>query len=220
MIASFHLHPQYKKQAAGLFADLISATNSSCRWEDRIISWATMRLRTAGVTTVLKYISQINAILKAEEHLDISHSSTLQAFTRALRKLSGEHRNFPTPPMTHQHFIQICSQLPSPYNMIVILCWHRAGRIMDILETRQGGLWRGMLDPTTQHSIPPHLTPLILEEPWDKVGWAGLSNSTQILVSSLELATLTPIISLNPPSTPPRMRPLLFPGITTPMMSQ
>ena len=142
-------------------------------------------------------------------------------FCRALRKLAGDHRQKATTPMTLQAYSNLLDQLTFPFNAIVILAWKRAARIMDILEVRHGGLFHGILHSELLQSISSRgLHPVILECPFDKVGRFGLFDTHQLALTSKELRILAPLISSAKPTNPPRDRPLMFPQVSTELVSQ
>ncbi len=203
-----------------LVKEMLASTPSHLPLPSRLLSWAVSRLKNITANTLDKYITMICNVLKEDQGIDIRETPEVRNFTRAVRRLEGTHKATNTPAMLRDTYRKMILEISSPVNAVIVLAWHRAGRIKDILETRTGGLWKGLLDPNTFSLIPPHLIPLLLEEPWDKVGWAGLTNVTQILVDMTELTILAPFISHTPPILPPRHRPLLFPNISSPLISK
>lgn len=214
LLLAFSNTPQYKKDCMALFQHMLAATDSKMNMIERVMSWAVIRLRSASAQTVIRYISMIAGVIRSEMMIDISSNHTIKNFTKALRRISGDHKEFTTTPMTREEMNTLISLLPPPFDAIITLAWRKAARIQDILETRVGGLWIGVLDPTDN---PPtsKTIPILLESPWDKVSWMGRTNVSQLLLSAKEFQIIQAFISPHPPSTPPRFRPLLFPEITT-----
>jgi len=204
--------PQYKGKAAALFTDLINSTPPGTTWEDRVVLWAARRLQTASAVVVCNYISMVSTIITSEYGIDLTTSHLIRAFTKAIRRLSGDHRSKTTTPITSEQITDLIHSLPTPHNAIILIAWKRAGRVRDVLETREGGLW---LVPEVIPTQGEKKRVVMLEEPFDKVSWAGLKDHTPILIEDTLLPLLTPYLSQKAPETPPRMRPLLWPHITT-----
>lgn len=204
--------PQYKSKAGALFIDLLHSTTPGTTWEERVVLWASRRLRTASAVVVCNYISMVSTIITSEYGIDLTNSHLIRAFTKAIRRLSGDHRYKATTPITTEQITDLIRTLPTPHNAIVLIAWKRAGRVRDVLETREGGLW---LEPKITPTPGEQRRVVMLEEPFDKVSWAGLKDHTPILIEDTLLPILTPFLSQNAPETPPRLRPLLWPHITT-----
>lgn len=210
-----HSHARdYKTRAASLFLDFLHTTDNTTTMEERVVIWASKRLQTASATTVSNYISMISAIIASETGIEVTKTPMVRGFSRAIRRLQGDHRFKTTPPMDQMEMKELIENVPPPLNAIILLAWRRAGRVRDILETREGGLWRAQGGLTETH-MATDFTLLILEESFDKVSWAGLSDHTPLLIENPLMHILLPFISKHPPTTPPRSRPLMFPRITT-----
>lgn len=211
-ILSFSHAPQYKTKAGALYKDLITTTPTHFTWDERIILWAAKRLRTASALVVSNYISMVSTIATAEHGVDLKESHLIRGFVKAIKRLSGDHRYKPTTPVTHSEITQMIRSLPTPHNAIVLVAWKRAGRVRDVLETRVGGLW---LAPKTQLDAGNEMIVVMLEEPFDKVSWAGLKDHTPLLIEHTLFPIISPFVTNKPPDTPPRLRPLIWPQMTT-----
>lgn len=218
-IAEFSHSQPYLTATGRLYADLVATTDDDRPWDERLLIWAVRRLRTVSVTTMGKYISSVSTLILWDTGTRPSRSPMVVAFCRALRKLEGEHRTKATTPLTVELYCFLRDVLHPPFDAMLVLGWRRSGRIQDVLELREGGLWLGLINEAAVEAerilAQADMVPVVLEQPFDKAAWAGIFYATQIALEPCEVDILKPYLGTAPPASAPRHRPLMFPGQTT-----